>query len=99
MSPQRFIKTLTKTDRQEVEKLFRCGPNNRTRKRAQAIRLSAMGYTITQIVEILGCNRQSIHNWFDIFETQGYQGLCDRPRFGKPVTATAALGSNGFNTW
>ena len=88
MRPQRFIRTLTKTERQEVEKLFHRGPNNRTRKRAQAIRLSAMGYTITQIVEILGCNRQSIHNWFDTFETQGCQGLYDRPRSGRPVTAT-----------
>jgi len=88
MRPQRFIRDLTKTERQEVEKMFRRGPNNRVRKRAQAIRLSTMGYTITQIVEILGCNRQSIHNWLDTFETQGCQGLYDRPRSGRPVTAT-----------
>lgn len=89
MRPQRFIKDLTKIERQEIEEMFRRGPNNRVRKRAQAIRLSAMGYTITQIVEILGCNRQSIHNWFDLFEAQGYQGLCDKPRPGRPVIATA----------
>jgi len=88
MRPQRFIRDLTKTERQEIEEMFRRGPNNRVRKRAQAIRLSAMGYTITQIVEILGCNRQSIHNWFDTFETQGCQRLYDRPRSGRPVTAT-----------
>jgi len=88
MRPQRFIRDLTKTERQEIENLFRRGPNNRVRKRAQAIRLSAMGYTITQIVEILGCNRQSIHNWFDLFEEQSYQGLRDKPRSGRPVIAT-----------
>ena len=53
MKPQRFIRILTKTERQDVEELYRRGPNNRVRKRAQAIRLSAMGYTVTQIVEIL----------------------------------------------
>jgi transposase len=88
MKPQRFIRTLTKTERQEVEELYRHGPNNRIRKRAHAIRLSAIGYTVTQIAEILGCNRQSIHNWFDLFEAQGCQGIYDKPRSGRPVIAT-----------
>jgi len=88
MKPQRFIKTLNKTERQEVEELYRRGPNHRVRKRAQAIRLSAMGYTVPQIVEILGCNRQSIHNWFDSFEAKGCQGIYDKPRSGRPVIAT-----------
>ncbi len=47
MKPQRFIRTPTKIERQEVEKLYRHGPNNRIRKRAHAIRLSAMGYPFT----------------------------------------------------
>jgi transposase len=88
MKPQRFIRKLTKTEHQEVENLFRKGPNNRVRKRTHAIRLSAMGYTVTQIAEILGCNRQSVHNWFDMFEQNGPQGLCDKPRSGRPAIAT-----------
>jgi transposase len=88
MRPQRFIRNLTKTEHHEIEELYRHGPNHRVRKRAQAIRLSAMGYTITQIVEILGCNRQSIHNWFDLFEAQGCHGIYDKPRSGRPVIAT-----------
>ena len=88
MRPQRFIRNLTKAERQEIENLFRHGPNNRVRRRAQAIRLSAMGYTATQIVQILGCNRQSVHNWFDAFEAQGCQGLYEKPRSGRPVIAT-----------
>ena len=88
MKPQRFIRKLTKTERQEVENLFRKGPNNRVRKRAHAVRLSAMGYTVTQVAEILGCHRQSVHNWFDMFEQRGPQGLYDKPRSGRPVMAT-----------
>ena len=56
MKPQRFIRTLTKAEYQEVEELYRRGPNLRVSKRAQAIRLSAIGYTVPKIVEILGCN-------------------------------------------
>jgi transposase len=88
MRPQRFIRSLSKTERQQIEELYRRGANHRVRKRAQAIRLSAMDYTVTQIMQILGCNRQSIHNWFDLFEAQGCQGLCDKPRSGRPVIAT-----------
>jgi len=89
MKEQRFIRSLTKTERQEIEKLYRRGPNNRIRKRAQAIRLSAMGYPVTQIAEILGCNRQSVHNWFDTFEAHGCQGLYEKARSGRPRIATA----------
>ena len=75
---------MTETERQEIENLFRKGPNNHVRKRAHAVRLNAMGYTVSQIVEILGCNRQSVYNWFDLFEQKSPQGLCDKPRFVKP---------------
>jgi transposase len=88
MKPQRFVRALTKTEHQDIEELYRRGPNNRVRKRAQAIRLSAMGYTVSQIAQILGCNRQSIHNWFDTFEARGCQGLHEKPRSGRPVIAT-----------
>jgi transposase len=88
MKPQRFIRALTKQERQDIENLFRKGRGNRVRKRAHAIRLSTQGYSVTQISEILGCNRQSIHNWYDAFESQGCQGLFDKNRSGRPPTAT-----------
>jgi len=40
---------------------------------------------VPQIVEILGCNHQSVHNWFNPFEAQGPAGLYDQPRSGRPV--------------
>ena len=89
MRPQRFIRKLTKKERQEIEHLYRKGPKKRVCNRAQAIRLNVMGYTIPQISEILGCNQQSIHNWFNAFEQDGFAGLYDKPRNGRPVVATA----------
>lgn len=88
MKPQRFIRKLTKSEGQQIENLYRNGPNNRVRKRSLAIRLSTKGYTIPQISEILGCNQQSIHNWFNCYEANGLDGLYDKPRKGRPVIAT-----------
>ena len=67
MKAQRFIRSLTKKECQDVEQLFRKGSSHRVRKRANAIRLSALGYSVTQISEILGFNPQSIPNWLRFF--------------------------------
>ena len=90
MKPQRFIRKLAKKERQDIEEIYRHGSSARVRQRAQAIRLSAKGYPVTEIVEILGCNHQSVHNWFNAFEEQGPAGLYDQPRSGRPVIATTA---------
>lgn len=89
MKPPRYVRSLSAKERREIEELFRRGPNARVRRRAQAVRLSTMGYTAPQIVEILGCNRQTVHNWFDAFEAGGCQALFDKPRSGRPAMATA----------
>ena len=86
--PPCFVRSLTAKERRRIEELFRRGPNGRVRRRAQAVRLSRMGYTVPQIVEILGCNCQSAHNWFNAFEAGGCEALFDKPRSGRPPTAT-----------
>ena len=89
MKPPRFIRSLTRAQQDEVEELYRHGPNARIRRRAQAVRLSSMGYAVPQITEILGCNQQSIHNWLTAFEKGRGEALTDKPRSGRPVIATA----------
>ena len=88
MKPPRRIRPLTESEHQQIEELYRHGPNCRVRKRSQAIRLSAMGYTIPRIADILGCNQQSVHNWFNAFEARGCGAVFDKARSGRPVTAT-----------
>ena len=88
MKPPRYIRSLSAKERWEIEELFRRGPNARVRRRAQAIRLSTMGYSVAQIVEIIGRNRQTVHNWFNAFEADGCQALFDKPRSGRPAIAT-----------
>lgn len=89
MKPQRYIRKLTKKEHQEIEEIYRHGPSARVRQRAHAVRLSVLGYSVPQIVEILGCNRQSVHNWLDAFEAHGPAGLYDQSRSGRPVIANA----------
>jgi len=89
MRAARYVRSLSATEGAEIENLFRHGPNERTRKRANAIRLSALGYTVLAIAEVLGCNPQSIRNWINSFEASGVGGLYDKPRSGRPPKATA----------
>jgi transposase len=88
MKPTHFVRFLAKKDEMEVEDLFRHGPNMRTRQRAQAVRLSAMGYTAPTITGILGCHPQSVHNWLNAFDSGGVQALLDKPKSGRPLIAT-----------
>lgn len=88
MKPPRFVRSLAAKERRQIEELFRRGPNARIRRRAQAVRLSAMGYPAAQIVEIIGCSRQTVHNSFNAFEAGGCDALFDSPRSGRPAIAT-----------
>jgi transposase len=90
MKPPRFVRPLTEAERQEVEELFRHGPTARIRRRAQAVRLSALGYSVPQITEILGCTPQSVHNWLTAFEAGGGAALVDKERSGRPPVATSS---------
>lgn len=87
MRTPRQVRPLTSTEVRQINDLFRRGPNARTRKRANAVRLSAKSYTVPQIADILGCNQQSVHNWLTAFEQGGTDALYDRPRSGRPAKA------------
>lgn len=89
MATPRFVRPLSEAEIDEVEALFRTAKAARVRRRANAVRLSQKRYTVTQIAEILGCTRQSVHNWFNAFEAGGCAALYDRPRSGRPPTADA----------
>ena len=88
MKPHRFVHRPSPAKKRQIEDLFRRGPSHRVRRRANAVRLSLLGYTVPQITEVLGCNPQSVRNWFDAFESDGPEALFDRPRSGRPPKAT-----------
>ncbi len=88
MLPHRFVRSLTAAETRRIAELFRSAPQPRVRRRANSIRLSALGYTVTQISEVVGCTRQTVRNCFDYFESGGVDALHDSPRSGRPPKAT-----------
>jgi transposase len=88
MMPHRFVRRLTAAERRAVENLFRRSPDARVRRRANAVRLSSLGYTVPQIAQITGSWPQTVRNAFDRFESGGMDALSDRPRSGRPPKAT-----------
>jgi len=88
MKSHRFVRRPSLAKKRRIEDVFRRGPNHRVRRRANAVRLSLLGYAVPQITEVLGCNPQSVRNWFDAFESGGADALFDKPRSGCPPKAT-----------
>ncbi len=88
MMPHRFVRRLTAAEERTIEQLFKRSPDVRVRRRANAVRLSALGYTVPQIAQVTGSWPQTVRNAFDRFESGGAAALSDRPRSGRPPKAT-----------
>ena len=88
MMPRRFVRPLTPADKRTIDRLFRRSRDPRVRRRANAVRLSSLGYTVPQIAEVTGSTPQTVRNSFDRFESGGPDALADKPRSGRPPKAT-----------
>jgi len=68
--------------RDELVTLWKTHPLHYTRVRAHAILLSGQEYTVKQITEIFGVDRDSVASWIDRFNTAGAASLEDDDRPG-----------------
>ena len=64
--------------------LIRTDPDPRVRHRADALLLLAGGLSVSQVARAVKASRKSVHRWAERFLTQGWEGLVDRPRRGRP---------------
>lgn len=76
--------TLSDSDRSALEVVYRQGATHRERQRAQAVLLSSRGYSLEQLSDILGADRDTISRWLDRWQREGLGGLSDAPRSGRP---------------
>lgn len=87
----KFVSALADTDKDALTHLHSHGPTHRQRQRAQAVLLSAKGYTLEQIADVVGAGRNTVSGWLDAWQERGLSGLADAPKPGRDRKITAAL--------
>ncbi len=79
----KFVYALTEEDQSALEQMHLHGPTARQRQRAHAVLLSAKGYRLDQLADILRADRDTISGWLDQWQEQGLNGLADAPKPGR----------------
>jgi transposase len=72
----------------ELSSILSSTCNARTKKRAQAISLSARGYTIDEISAIVECHRVTVSRWIDQWHERGMDGLLEKEGRGREKSLT-----------
>jgi transposase len=86
----KFVKNLNEAERRTLLDAIRYAPWPRFRQRAHAVLLSAKGYPIAQLADILDADRDTVSGWLDAWEQFGLLGLRDRDHPGRPRKGTEA---------
>lgn len=84
MKPRnKYVSELNQQQKDELTRLMNGDLNARTRKRAQAMLLSARGYSIDEISAIVECNRVTVSRWMDQWHERGLDGLLENEGRGR----------------
>lgn len=78
-----FVRPLTDDERRVLYGLAR-SEVGRVSERIRMVLLSGRGYAVPQIAAIFECDEATVRTWLGRFETDGVDGLRDRPRSGRP---------------
>lgn len=89
-TPTKFVKPLTKAQREELQALMKSTAPQRTRMRAHAVLLSERRYSLDQIADIYQVDRDRVSQWLEWWEAEQIAGLDDEPRSGRPPKLTEA---------
>ena len=87
----KFVSSLTDADRAALEQVHRDAPAHRPRQRAQAVLLSARGYTLEQLADLFQAHRDTVSGWLDAWQERGLAGLEDAPKPGRTPKIDAAI--------
>ena len=78
-----YVHSLSDEEKRRLKQMTR-QQVGRVAERARMILLSDRGYTIQRIAEILECSDKTIRRWISHYESEGCDGLLDKPRSGRP---------------
>lgn len=85
-TPTKFVKELSAQQRSKLQEIYKTDTRWRTRQRAQAILLSARGYSVDQLAALFEIDRDRVSQWLDWWNEYQFDGLDDDPRSGRPPT-------------
>ena len=83
MPEARYVRSLSNAEQKALRELYRQTQNADVRTRGLMILLSFQEYAVSEISELTLFNEDSILYWLDRYESQGLEGLEDRPRSGR----------------
>lgn len=72
----------------ELQGAYQQSKDGFTRSRYQAVRLYALGYGVAEIMEITGCSRTSLLEWWRTYRQQGLSALADKRMGGNAAKLT-----------
>jgi len=82
----RFIRDINPETLRLLQRIYKHSRHYQVRRRAHCLLLRAQGLKINQLVNIFCVSRQTIHNWFNNWESQGIVGLYNRSGRGRKQT-------------
>lgn len=85
-----FVRQLSEDEIDTVRWALRNAQDSRLAVRYQAIWFSHLGKSVQEIAELLDVSEESVRNWIHIFEEEGFDGLVDDWRSGRPPKASRA---------
>jgi transposase len=84
MSAPLLVKLSLSEDKQLLEISQNNETPNRTKKRAEALRLSNHGWKVDKIAEYFDWHSQTVRELIQRWRKQGVKGLYDQPKSGRP---------------
>ena len=87
----KHVSALSDAQRASLEHVHRYGSVHRLRQRAQAVLLSAKGFTLEQLAALCDVHPETVSGWLDAWQKHGLDGLADAPKPGRRRKIDAAL--------
>lgn len=87
----KFVSALSDAQRASLEQVYRHGSVHRLRQRAQAVLLSAKGFTLEQLALMCAVHPETVSGWLDRWQERGLDGLADAPKTGRRRKIDAAV--------
>jgi len=80
-----YVHSLSDSEKKELRQMTR-KQVGRVSERARMILLSGQKRSVQWIATTFGCSHKTVRDWISRYESEGFNGLLDKPRTGRPST-------------